>query len=1671
MMNKGPGFQSQIQQKPQMSPQSNPRQPVQSFGDGNDHNTNQQQNQAQQMFQSQSQSPPQSPSNPSSIQLFTPEQQALLRIQSMAFKSIYRNKALPPQIQSQLFNPSVAAAFQIAASPAMPNSQLNQQPTGSQPQSRISSTGTSTPQNIPPRIPSAAPDSPNRQRTTPGADSPLVIHRQHSKTPSSPAPRAPSATPNMSNQKMPVAPSPQIPSRQLSNVGTPQQPASSPHLHRPGLPHQPLQTQASSSAIPPRSRQGSKSKARPPIPQPVSSKPASKQPTQTDSQRVTPTQIPLDPSPTQTGSQIVPRQQQPTPNQQLTKPTPSPQPSVPLPPAKTTLEKLGVDGMVDPHTFFTDTIDVSDITPISAKVPFVPSLLPLGVNLEEIKMAREQEVNAKIFDRLVQLSLAVENIKIEDQVKTEKIQIFEDEKKPEIQEISEPNNVFKDPTIKMEGVKSENSVSKLQPKPEVVISHPSLEKKSLIDRYSNLTEDQIDDLIELKSLKLLNQQKALRGDVISNLYYFNSVSMNEQNQIHFTRMKQQILHEAIVTEQFDLNQRAARAQRENEMKRNHLKAMCAHAKDIQSSAIIHHNKRLRLGRSVMSFHSFTEKEEQKRTERTARQRLQALKANDEEAYIKLLDQTKDTRITHLLRQTNSFLDSLAQAVKNQQRQTMSLSTDPIEEEQEPSNDGSDLEEDKEKVDYYAVAHRVKEVVTKQPSILVGGTLKEYQIKGLQWMISLYNNNLNGILADEMGLGKTIQTISLITYLIEAKQVPGPYLVIVPLSTLTNWTLEFERWAPTVKKVVYKGPPAARKHMQNIVKSGDFQVVLTTFEYIIKDKPILSRIKWVHMIIDEGHRMKNSQSKLSYTLTNFYSSKYRLILTGTPLQNNLPELWALLNFVLPKIFNSVKSFDEWFNTPFANTGSQDKMDLSEEETLLIIRRLHKVLRPFLLRRLKKDVEKDLPDKVERVVKCKMSALQSSLYQQILRFKKMFVGEGGNSTGSKGLNNKLMQLKKVCNHPFVFEQVESVINPTKVNNYLLWRSAGKFELLDRILPKFKAMNHRVLIFFQMTQIMDIMEDFMLLLGLKYLRLDGGTKADERSEMLRLFNAPNSPYFAFLLSTRAGGLGLNLQTADTVIIFDTDWNPHQDLQAQDRAHRIGQTKEVRILRLITENSVEETILDRAHQKLDIDGKVIQAGKFDNKSTNEEQEAFLRRLLEQEEMKRMQKSEDDEELDDEELNEILARNDHEREVYRKIDEERNAACPYGKGRKFDRLLSDAELPEMYTESYIEKEAIKEAQVLKVDYSNYGRGARERREVHYDDGLTEEQWVEAIDAEDDTPEDATARKRARIEKRRMNKMRREKDRVTGVGSSPRDDTLSPGFGGDTPIFYGDNNGRASSVGSTGSGAPSAVTGVKRKRGRRPRAEIEAPPSAEITAASAVALSGVVSAPIPLRKKGKGRPPKIKETLTPQARRELNHMMRVLYDHVYRLKDDDGRDRNYLFLELPSKRLYVTYYTIILNPIALDVINKRINNNTYQMLGEFRADFKLMFDNARRYNEEGSQVYDDANVMERELNRKLEELVPGILAQSAAAEAVATANGDASEAQSSNTNGSVANGVANGIKPELNGSTANGGSAAHDDDEYVDDDDDDDEEVVVHGRKRTKITPTGDISLESETRE
>ncbi|XP_017784542.1 PREDICTED: ATP-dependent helicase brm isoform X2 [Nicrophorus vespilloides] len=670
--------------------------------------------------------------------------------------------------------------------------------------------------------------------------------------------------------------------------------------------------------------------------------------------------------------------------------------------------------------------------------------------------------------------------------------------------------------------------------------------------------------------------------------------------------------------------------------------------------------------------------------------------------------------------------------------------------------------------YYSIAHTVHEIVTEQASIMVNGNLKEYQIKGLEWLVSLYNNNLNGILADEMGLGKTIQTIALITYLMEKKKVNGPFLIIVPLSTLSNWVLEFEKWSPSVVVVSYKGSPAGRRQIQSQMRATKFNVLLTTYEYVIKDKGVLAKLPWKYMIIDEGHRMKNHHCKLTQVLNTHYLAPHRLLLTGTPLQNKLPELWALLNFLLPSIFKSCSTFEQWFNAPFATTG--EKVELNEEETILIIRRLHKVLRPFLLRRLKKEVESQLPDKVEYIIKCDMSGLQRVLYKH-MQSKGVLLTDGsekGNKGkgGSKALMNTIVQLRKLCNHPFMFQNIEEKycdhvgMAGGVISGPDVYRASGKFELLDRILPKLKATNHRVLLFCQMTQLMTIMEDYLSWRGFGYLRLDGTTKAEDRGDLLKKFNSRHSEYFLFLLSTRAGGLGLNLQTADTVIIFDSDWNPHQDLQAQDRAHRIGQQNEVRVLRLMTVNSVEERILAAARYKLNMDEKVIQAGMFDQKSTGSERQQFLQSILHQD---GDDEEEENEVPDDENVNQMVARSEAEFEIFQKMDlERRREEAKLGSARK-GRLLEESELPDWLVK---EDDEVECWAYEDPEESILGRGTRQRKEVDYTDSLTEKEWLKAIDEGGDYDDEEEEEEKINKKKKGRKKRKRGDDSDSEVGTS-----------------------------------------------------------------------------------------------------------------------------------------------------------------------------------------------------------------------------------------------------------------------------------------------------------------
>lgn len=485
----------------------------------------------------------------------------------------------------------------------------------------------------------------------------------------------------------------------------------------------------------------------------------------------------------------------------------------------------------------------------------------------------------------------------------------------------------------------------------------------------------------------------------------------------------------------------------------------------------------------------------------------------------------------------------------------------------------------------SVTHRL----TQQPSCIKFGTMREYQLQGLNWMIHLYDNGINGILADEMGLGKTLQTISLLGYLQEYRKISGPHMVIVPKSTLSNWMNEFKRWCPSLRATKFIGNGEQRQQQkEENLQPGKFDVVVTSYEMVIKEKGHFKRFHWRYIIIDEAHRIKNENSLLSKTVRLFHTN-FRLLITGTPLQNNLHELWALLNFLLPEVFASAEAFDEWFQV---GTGDKEK----EAE---VVEQLHKVLRPFLLRRLKADVEKGLPPKKETILKMGMTEMQKKYYAALLQ--KDIEAVNGGADRSR-LLNIVMQLRKCCNHPYLFQGAEP--GPPFTTGEHLIENSGKMILLDRLLPKLKGRQSRVLIFSQMTRLLDVLEDYCIYRGHQYCRIDGNTSGEDRESQIDAYNAPNSEKFIFLLSTRAGGLGINLYTADIVVIFDSDWNPQMDLQAMDRAHRIGQKKEVQVFRFCVDNSIEEKVIEKAYKKLRLDALVIQQGRLtDNvKSVNKD-------------------------------------------------------------------------------------------------------------------------------------------------------------------------------------------------------------------------------------------------------------------------------------------------------------------------------------------------------------------------------------------------------------------------------------------------------------------------------------
>lgn len=484
-----------------------------------------------------------------------------------------------------------------------------------------------------------------------------------------------------------------------------------------------------------------------------------------------------------------------------------------------------------------------------------------------------------------------------------------------------------------------------------------------------------------------------------------------------------------------------------------------------------------------------------------------------------------------------------------------------------------------------------EPIHSSPPFLKNGELKDFQIKGLNFLAFNWVRDRNVVLADEMGLGKTVQTVSFINWLRHVRKQQGPFIVIVPLSTMPAWAETFDHWTPDLNYVVYNGSEKARSVLRDYElmvdgnpKRPKFHVLLTTYEYAMNDSPFLGQFKWQFMAVDEAHRLKNRDSQL-YVKLNEWKCQARLLITGTPIQNNLAELSSLMDFLNPGVIQV-----------------DVDMDLNSEAASQKLAELTDAIQPYMLRRTKSKVESDLPPKTEKIIRVELSDVQLEYYKNILTKNYAALNDGAKGM-KQSLLNIMMELKKASNHPFMFPNAEARILEGSSRREDILRamitSSGKMMLLDQLLKKLKQDGHRVLIFCQMVGMLNILSEYMEYRGYTYQRLDGTIPSAARRLAIEHYNAPESTDFAFLLSTRAGGLGINLMTADTVVLFDSDWNPQADLQAMARAHRIGQTRPVSVYRLVSKDTIEEEVIERARNKLLLEFITIQRGVTDKEAS----------------------------------------------------------------------------------------------------------------------------------------------------------------------------------------------------------------------------------------------------------------------------------------------------------------------------------------------------------------------------------------------------------------------------------------------------------------------------------------
>lgn len=511
---------------------------------------------------------------------------------------------------------------------------------------------------------------------------------------------------------------------------------------------------------------------------------------------------------------------------------------------------------------------------------------------------------------------------------------------------------------------------------------------------------------------------------------------------------------------------------------------------------------------------------------------------------------------------------------------------------------------------------------ERPEMLRGAggnaMLMPHQLQGLRWLVSLFGSHMSGILADDMGLGKTVQTLALLAHLFEKCGDPGPHLVMVPLTTLSHWVDEITLWVPSFRYLVFHGSKRELEAIQAHMGKLEYNIVLSTYDTATNNSQLFSHYPWSVLVVDEGHRIKNCKTRFSQVCRSF-PCRHRLLLTGTPIQNSLRELWSLLSFVAPDSFASLDDFEQWFALPpppsmrlmedadtMPKPGAlgpehQTPKVVTEEEEFLIVERLHRVLRPFLLRRTKNEVLKDLPEKREVVIWTPISAWQRQLYRKALRGQR----HDGAPTMSMSM---LLNLRKALNHPYHF-LAGGMPQATHRRDHLI-SASGKFEFLDRMIPRLIHFDHKILIFAQLTSSLDLLEQLLSRLKVAFTRIDGRVGMSRRKQACDLFRNDRAVR-VLLLSTRAGGLGLNLQAADTVIIFDSDWNPQADMQAMDRAYRIGQQRPVLVVRLATPTALDRGMFARTGRKVELEQMVISAGQFDGNNAALGSGGHLRQLI----------------------------------------------------------------------------------------------------------------------------------------------------------------------------------------------------------------------------------------------------------------------------------------------------------------------------------------------------------------------------------------------------------------------------------------------------------------------------